>query len=52
VIVGVGLPDDAIHSPNEKFSLDMYAKGVRVLAHLWDELSSLKTESTVSARST
>ena len=52
VIMGVGLPDDAIHSPNEKFNLDMYAKGVRVVAHFWDELSSLKTESLVSARAT
>ncbi|MBV9524872.1 MAG: dipeptidase, partial [Candidatus Dormibacteraeota bacterium] len=40
VMVGTGLPDDRIHSPNEKFSLDMYAKGVRTIAHLWDELAS------------
>ena len=42
VLVGMGLPDDRIHAPNEKFSLDLYAKGIRVLAHLWDELASLK----------
>ncbi len=39
VLVGTGLPDDRIHSPNEKFNLDMYAKGVRVLTRLWDELA-------------
>ena len=39
VLVGVGLPDDRIHAPNEKFSLDMYAHGVRVLTRLWDELA-------------
>jgi acetylornithine deacetylase/succinyl-diaminopimelate desuccinylase-like protein len=40
VMVGTGLPDDRIHSPNEKFMLDMYFKGIRVLAHLWDELAA------------
>ena len=38
VLVGVGLPDDQIHAPNEKFDLDHYAMGVRVLARLWDEI--------------
>jgi acetylornithine deacetylase/succinyl-diaminopimelate desuccinylase-like protein len=40
VVLGFGLPDDRIHAPNEKFSLDMFAKGIRVLARLWDELAS------------
>jgi len=39
VLVGVGLPDDQIHAPNEKFDLDHYAMGVRVLARLWDEIA-------------
>jgi acetylornithine deacetylase/succinyl-diaminopimelate desuccinylase-like protein len=39
VLVGLGLPDDRIHAPNERFSLEMYARGVRVLARLWDELA-------------
>jgi acetylornithine deacetylase/succinyl-diaminopimelate desuccinylase-like protein len=38
VLVGVGLPDDQIHAPNERFDLDQYAAGVRVVAALWDEL--------------
>src|SRR5581483_2161085 len=38
VLVGVGLPDDQIHAPNERFDLDQYAAGVRVIAALWDEL--------------
>ena len=38
VLVGVGLPDDQIHAPNERFELDQYAAGVRVIARLWDEL--------------
>ena len=43
VLVGFGLPDDQIHAPNEKFTLEMYWKGIRVLGRLWDELAvSLK----------
>jgi acetylornithine deacetylase/succinyl-diaminopimelate desuccinylase-like protein len=38
VLVGVGLPDDQIHAPNEHFDLDQYARGVRTIANLWDEL--------------
>ena len=43
VLVGVGLPDDHIHAPNEKFDVDMYQRGIRVLAHLWDELAGVLT---------
>jgi acetylornithine deacetylase/succinyl-diaminopimelate desuccinylase-like protein len=39
VLVGVGLPDDRIHAPNEKFDLDHYAMGIRTLARLWDEIA-------------
>lgn len=39
VLVGLGLPDDQIHAPNEKFDLGQYARGVRVAARLWDELA-------------
>ena len=40
VMVGVGLPDDQIHAPNERFNLDQYAGGVRTIARLWDELAT------------
>ncbi len=50
VLVGVGLPDDRIHSPNEKFDLRQFEAGIRVLARLWDELgASLPRKSRVSA---
>ena len=39
VMVGVGLPDDQIHAPNERFNLGQYAGGVRTIAALWDELA-------------
>lgn len=40
LLLGVGLPDDQIHAPNERFDLDQYAKGVRTIVHLWDEMAA------------
>ena len=39
LLLGLGLPDDNVHSPNEKFDLDCFAKGQLMSAHLWQELS-------------
>ena len=39
LLVGLALPDDNAHSPNEKFDLDCFAKGQLMSAHLWQELS-------------
>ena len=39
VLVGVGLPDDRIHAPNEKFDLPQFHAGIRVLTRLWDDLA-------------
>jgi acetylornithine deacetylase/succinyl-diaminopimelate desuccinylase-like protein len=33
VLMGFGLPDDALHSPNEKFKLENYYTGIRTVAH-------------------
>ena len=38
LLLGLGLPDDNAHSPNEKFSLDCFARGQALGAHLWQEL--------------
>lgn len=40
VFVGVGLPDDAIHSPNERVVLPMLERGAETVAYLWSELAS------------
>jgi len=41
LLVGFALPDDRVHSPNEKFDLDALYKGCRTAAALYDELSRL-----------
>jgi acetylornithine deacetylase/succinyl-diaminopimelate desuccinylase-like protein len=41
LLLGLGLPDDNAHSPNEKFNLDCFAKGQAMSAHLWQELSRI-----------
>lgn len=40
LLLGMALPDDNPHSPNEKFSLDAYDLGMRMSAHLWPELAA------------
>ncbi len=39
LLLGLALPDDNPHSPNEKFSLEAFAKGMRMSALLWQELA-------------
>jgi acetylornithine deacetylase/succinyl-diaminopimelate desuccinylase-like protein len=38
LMLGLALPDANAHSPNEKFSLDAFVKGMRMSAYLWQEL--------------
>jgi acetylornithine deacetylase/succinyl-diaminopimelate desuccinylase-like protein len=42
VMIGVGLPDDHIHAPNEKFNLSQFFGGIKTMAVLYDELADLK----------
>lgn len=39
LLLGLALPDDNAHSPNEKFNLDCFARGQMMSAYLWQELS-------------
>jgi succinyl-diaminopimelate desuccinylase len=41
LLLGLALPDDNAHSPNEKFSLDCFEGGIRMGALLWPELAKL-----------
>ncbi len=40
LMLGLALPDDNAHSPNEKFDLDCFAKGQLMGAYLWQELAA------------
>jgi acetylornithine deacetylase/succinyl-diaminopimelate desuccinylase-like protein len=41
LLVGFGLPDDRVHSPDEKMDLDAYYKGARTAAVLYAKLAEL-----------
>ncbi len=37
VLMGFGLPDDGLHSPNEKYRISNFYIGIRTIAHFLDE---------------
>jgi succinyl-diaminopimelate desuccinylase len=39
LLLGWGQDDDNTHSPNEKFSLEDYHRGIKASAYLWQELA-------------
>lgn len=39
VLMGFGLPDDTIHAPNEKFSLEQFSKGMKTVAEFLGRLT-------------
>jgi acetylornithine deacetylase/succinyl-diaminopimelate desuccinylase-like protein len=39
LLLGWGLDDDNTHSPNEKFCLADFHRGIKASAHLWNELA-------------
>jgi acetylornithine deacetylase/succinyl-diaminopimelate desuccinylase-like protein len=39
VLMGFGLPDDNLHAPNEKYSLDQFYKGIRTVASFLQKLA-------------
>lgn len=41
VLIGVGLPDDHIHAPNEKFTLAQFFGGIKTMCALYDEIALL-----------
>jgi len=42
LLLGWGQDDDNTHSPNEKFSLADFHRGIKASARLWEELSKIK----------
>lgn len=41
LVTGFGLPGDALHSPNERMSLDQYHRGTETVIHLMHELAGI-----------
>jgi acetylornithine deacetylase/succinyl-diaminopimelate desuccinylase-like protein len=37
ILMGFGLPDDGLHSPNEKYNVENYYKGIMTIAHFFEE---------------
>jgi acetylornithine deacetylase/succinyl-diaminopimelate desuccinylase-like protein len=37
ILMGFGLPDDGLHSPNEKYNIENYYKGIMTVAHFFEE---------------
>jgi acetylornithine deacetylase/succinyl-diaminopimelate desuccinylase-like protein len=42
LLLGWGQDDDNAHSPNEKFALSDFHRGIKASAKLWEELSKIK----------
>jgi acetylornithine deacetylase/succinyl-diaminopimelate desuccinylase-like protein len=37
ILMGFGLPDDGLHSPNEKFRVENFYKGIKTVAHFLEQ---------------
>lgn len=42
LLLGFGLSDDRLHSPNEKFNLSNFYGGIRAVAHMLDRMSEVQ----------
>ena len=41
LLLGLALPDDNLHSPNEKFDLDCFHNGAEMSARLWPKMAAI-----------
>jgi succinyl-diaminopimelate desuccinylase len=41
LLLGWGQDDDNLHSPNEKFSLEDFHRGIKSSCCLWDEVAKI-----------
>jgi acetylornithine deacetylase/succinyl-diaminopimelate desuccinylase-like protein len=49
VLMGFGLPDDGLHSPNEKYKVENYYQGIMTIAHFLDEYGRAGVSSSAGA---
>lgn len=42
MLIGLGLPDEALHAPNEHYSLDNFYKGIETMVDFYNNLPTLK----------
>jgi acetylornithine deacetylase/succinyl-diaminopimelate desuccinylase-like protein len=42
LFLGVGLPDDRFHAPNERLVLDQFDRGLLAAGELWHELATVE----------
>jgi acetylornithine deacetylase/succinyl-diaminopimelate desuccinylase-like protein len=40
ILMGFGLPDDGLHSPNEKYRIGNYYTGIMTIAHFFEKLAA------------
>lgn len=40
ILMGFGLPDDGLHSPNEKYKIENYFLGIRTVAHFFEQYAT------------
>ncbi|MGP9018725.1 dipeptidase [Streptomyces sp. BR1] len=43
LFLGISVPSDGWHAPNEKVEIDLLLKGVETTAHLWGDLAAVRT---------
>ncbi|MFH8786156.1 dipeptidase [Streptomyces roseoverticillatus] len=48
LFLGISVPSDGWHAPNEKVELDLLMKGVETAAHLWSDLAEAGASATVT----
>ena len=44
VLMGFGLPDDGLHSPNEKYRISNYYMGIITIAHFLEKYGQTATQ--------
>ena len=44
VLMGFGLDDDGLHSPNERYSIEMFQRGIETTIVYLEELANVKRD--------